>query len=102
MVECNVNYIIITSLLSSSPGEPRKFIVVGGVVTLQSDVDGPGSMTVAWQQLPWGRGISLHHFNILSVAYFNEVTVSVLVVQHNIWLSKMSSAKKNQFDIIIL
>ena len=102
MVECNVNYIIITSLLSSSPGEPGKLIVVGGVVSLQSDVDGPGSMAVSRQQLSWGCGISLHHFNILAVVYFDEVTVPVLVVQHNIWLSKMSSAKKNRFDIIIL
>ena len=98
MVEYNVNCIIIMSLLSSSPGEPGKFIVVGGVVSLQSDVDGPGSMTVTRQQLPWGCGISLHHFNIFSVAYFNEITISVLIVQHNIWLSKMSSAKKIWFD----
>ena len=101
MVEYNVNYIIISSLLSSSPGEPRKFIVVGGVVSLQSDVDGPGSMTAARQQLPWGCGISLHHFNIFSVTYFNEIIVPVLIVQHNTWLSKVSSAKKkkkNWFD----
>ena len=100
MAEYNVNCIIITSLLSSSPGEPRKFIVIGGVVSLQSDVDTPGSMAVAWQQFPWGRGISLHHFNIFSVAYFNKIAISVLIVQHNVWLTKMSSVKKIQFSVI--
>ena len=49
---------------------------------------------VAWQQFSWGCGISLHHFNVISVADLDEVTVAVLVVQHNVSLTKMSSKIK--------
>lgn len=95
-----VNCIIITSLLSCSPGEPGKFSVVGGAVTLQCDIDSPGGMAVAWQQFPWGHGISFHHLNVLSITYFNEVTIPVLIVQHNVCLMKMSSAKVTKFRLI--
>ena len=73
--------------------------VVYRVVIGECDINGPGGMLtlgqLPWRSL-WGRGIYGEELHVLLLSQLDEVTIPVLVVQHNVMTTNLFPVSEDE------